>query len=82
MAAFDPVTNQYEPAGACCEICGAEVEWDECGLCGGDGIVEHEPDVEEPWTGFEPCGKCGGRGGWNVCPHAGEPEHVREVTAP
>lgn len=80
MAAFDVVTNEYEPDDeGSCEICGAELEWEACGDCGGDGFVEHVPDVEEPWTGFETCYGCGGRGHFPACPHAGEPQHVQET---
>jgi hypothetical protein len=51
-----------------CE-CGYTREWVLCEHCGGDGFVEHEPDNEEPWPGWEDCPECGCKGGWWVCPN-------------
>ena len=53
-----------------CSECGAELEFDDCPECGGEGFREHEPDSEEPWTGFETCNYCGGHGTFQRCPNA------------
>ena len=52
-----------------CEVCGAELEWEECAACGGSGGYDaYEDDMEL-------CGECGGAGGSLFCPNAGDEQH-------
>lgn len=75
--AFDPNTNEYEPDDeGYCEVCGAELEYEDCPECGGEGFYEHDGDAEEPWDSLETCEECGGRGIFEYCPNA--KAHPRE----
>lgn len=52
-----------------CPICGAEMYWEDCGVCGGDGELEcYESDpLYYDEDDVEPCYQCGGSGGWATC---------------
>lgn len=60
-----------EPSGPYCSGCGAELDWEECDQCGGEGLYGH--DCGEDCCAClapeenEPCDECGGKGGWWVC---------------
>jgi DnaJ-class molecular chaperone len=53
-----------------CRTCGAEMEWERCWQCFGDGeydLHEEDPVNFAPDETFEPCEECNGRGGYLVC---------------
>lgn len=65
-------TDCHEPK--CCTTCGAELDWENCWSCAGDGGF-HDcgddccPCLEPEMDLNEPCDICHGRGGYLVCPH-------------
>lgn len=58
-----------------CSLCGAYMEWEECGSCGGDGYIdvyEDDPMWYDPGD-TEMCEQCDGKGGYWQCinvPHS------------
>jgi DnaJ-class molecular chaperone len=53
----------------CCDGCGAEMDFEQCVFCGGDGTYDrHEEDPIAFAPGdTAPCDQCDGRGGWVFC---------------
>ena len=55
-----------------CGTCGAEMEWDECETCGGDGSGGHDCGEDTCCCLYPvdnvPCSICAGEGGWWSCP--------------
>lgn len=52
-----------------CFLCDCEMEWEECGACGGDGYFdgyEEDPNWYPPGEDV-PCSQCGGQGGTYFC---------------
>lgn len=73
----DLIEMYDEPQGPFCAICGCELEWEDCNLCGGDGELDWETlQFEDPlWYqpgDTEQCDQCEGMGGWWFCPNAGK----------
>lgn len=72
-----------EPDGPYCEVCGAELEWEACDQCGGEGgrdgdeLMEEDPLWYRP-DDYERCEHCDGRGGWLYCWNTNAPEHVAQ----
>ncbi len=72
--AEDPIDVDEPPL--CCQICGEELEWEDCDRCGGDGFVEYL-EAPEAWgedcpsklNHFVTCVYCGGTGGHLECPN-------------
>ena len=65
-------TYEDEPSGPFCPDCGADLDWEECDQCGGDGYLDWERLQEEDPLWFqpgdtEPCTECDGKGGWWLC---------------
>lgn len=53
-----------------CSHCGAELEYEDCWSCGGDGwidLYEEDPISYSPGE-LEKCDVCEGEGGYLVCP--------------
>jgi len=64
-----------------CELCGCELEYEDCPLCGGDGYLDAHDD-DPFWYdigALEPCPDCDEAGGWWFCPNA--KTHPAEVAA-
>lgn len=64
MIEYDPM-DYSNP----CPVCGAELYWEDCGACGGEGFVDvydNDPLWYDPGD-TEPCEMCGGQGGWYLC---------------
>lgn len=73
---IDPKQQDEDGPGTYC-ICGAYMEWEDCDVCGGDGMRECM-DAPDEWGEDCPsevnhlitCRECDGRGGWWWCPDA------------
>lgn len=73
------MTQTTKPAGyddpiidtEVCGVCGCELEYEDCGACGGDGAVDEydEDPINEPPGSYVPCEQCDGKGGWLGCPN-------------
>jgi len=67
-----------EDFGPLCPSCGCDLEWEECGRCGGEGwidVYDDDPLWYDPGD-MSPCLQCGGHGGWWVCPdYVNHPMH-------
>jgi hypothetical protein len=53
-----------------CALCKAEMEWQECSACGGDGFFdgyEEDPNWYQPGECVD-CSQCAGQGGDYWCP--------------
>ena len=51
-----------------CYTCISSGHWQECDVCGGDGLVEDDWDGDGSiHYDFTDCQTCNGRGGWWVC---------------
>ncbi len=53
-----------------CALCNAEMEWEDCSACGGDGFFdgyEEDPNWYQPGE-LADCCQCGGNGGDHFCP--------------
>ena len=69
-------TYEDEPSGPYCAACGAELDWEDCDQCGGEGEFDWETlQFDDPlWydeDSVELCSQCAGKGGWWVC-HNGQ----------
>ena len=61
-----------------CDICGADLEWIDCPVCGGVGgwdCWEEDPINYSPGEDWERCEACDGEGGWLECPCADSLNH-------
>ncbi len=52
-----------------CPICGSDMDWLDCDLCGGEGgcaPYQYDPIsyAEDDWI---QCAQCNGEGGWALC---------------
>lgn len=59
-----------------CPICHVELEWVDCGWCGGDGYID-ETDIDPDGDEMATCQDCMGDGGWLECPNL---PHNEEAT--
>jgi hypothetical protein len=52
-----------------CPTCHADLHWEECDVCSGDGYFElyDEAPLYYDWDDIEECGQCEGHGGWWRC---------------
>ena len=68
-AVNDDTFDDYDDYGKECPVCGSDMDWADCDVCGGDGVLDaYEGDplwYDEGDT--EPCYQCGGTGGWWTC---------------
>ena len=72
---FNSVRDDYEDCGPACDVCGAELEWEDCGQCSGAGwFDEYEFDAINflPDEEYSPCCLCLGEGGGYYCPNYGQ----------
>lgn len=57
---------------ATCAVCGAEMEWEECETCGGEGVCGHDCGEDVCCCLYPedniPCDICDGVGGYYLCP--------------
>lgn len=70
--------NEIEPVGLpdylisihapTCEKCGAELDWVDCWMCGGDGTYDETETDPLEGDEFAICPECGGNGGYLECP--------------
>lgn len=54
-----------------CARCGSSVAWEECEICGGEGVSEHDCGDDTccclyPEDNMR-CDQCDGHGGWYLC---------------
>ena len=61
-----------------CEECGADLKWEECEVCDGEGVDGHECGEDccnclHPVDNL-PCQFCDGQGGWEMCPNFDDAE--------
>jgi hypothetical protein len=63
----------------CCEVCGASMDWEDCDLCGGEGVSGHDCGEDVCCCLYpednETCHQCDGKGGWWYCWNRSAPEH-------
>jgi hypothetical protein len=63
-----------EEFGPCCDVCGAEMDWEDCDRCGGEGLDGHDCGEDACCCLYpednETCDQCEGRGGWWYCYNA------------
>jgi len=69
-----------------CFLCDCEMEWEDCGACGGDGFFdgyEEDPNWYAPGEDVT-CTQCGGEGGnyWCVTGSCETKVCIRVVTKP
>lgn len=62
-----------------CEVCGAELDWEDCNECGGSGYSYHDCG-EDVCCCLDPednvkCDQCSGNGGWWECWNKQSTEH-------
>lgn len=73
IGTFNAARDDYDADdGPCCDVCGCELEWDDCSQCSGEGYFdEYEYDAINyaPGEEFTPCCLCLGTGGGWYCPN-------------
>lgn len=60
--------------GPYCDVCGCDMEWEDCDRCGAEGYDHHDCG-EDVCCCLHPdnnvlCDQCDGKGGWWYCPNA------------
>lgn len=81
----DSTFDELPEYGKECPICGSDMDWDICDLCGGEGeleVYESDPLWYDPGD-TEPCHQCDGAGGWWTCTnwrnHTEEAVHAADI---
>lgn len=61
------VDDEEEKQPKTCDVCGSELQWVDCWMCGGDG--EYDETETDPLEGdqFAVCPECYGKGGYLEC---------------
>ena len=61
--------EHHEEFGPSCPACDADLEWEDCEACGGDGGQDTEPWELYMGSGrdWDECQQCEGHGGWYMC---------------
>ena len=62
-----------------CGFCGAELEWIDCWICGGDGVIDETEYDPLEGDKFARCNECNGDGGYLECPDL---PHITPDTVP
>jgi hypothetical protein len=78
-----PPSDDEQHDSRFCEVCGCELEYEECDACGGDGYRDWmDLQFEDPlWYqpgDTERCGVCHGHGGWLFCPNVSQHKQPAE----
>jgi DnaJ-class molecular chaperone len=63
--------DDEESGPSTCPTCGADMEWESCWVCHGDGefdLYDEDPVNFAEGVAFEKCEECDGLGGYLVCP--------------